>query len=189
MLMRMTTLPRYGVLFLLAAIPARAADPGVVLTEFIFEKAPFPSCHASTIVETKANLVAAWFGGKREKDPSVGVWLSRHADGKWTEPVEVATGEQKDGGRLPCWNPVLFRPKDGPLMLFYKVGPSPSKWWGVTRTSDDDGKSWSAARRLPDGIIGPVKNKPVQLSNGDLLSGSSTEHDGWRIHFERSTDG
>src|SRR3954453_6408022 len=101
------------------------AQPGYISAEFNFETAPFPSCHASTLVETKSGLVAAWFGGKYEKHPSVGIWLSRHIDEKWTEPVEVATGEQPGGERLPCWNPVLFRPKDGPLMLFYKVGPSP----------------------------------------------------------------
>ena len=168
---------------------ACAADPGIISEEFIFEKAPFPSCHASTLVETKSGLVAAWFGGKHEKDPSVGIWLSRHLDGKWTEPIEAATGEQPGKDRLPCWNPVLFRPKDGPLLLFYKVGPDPSKWWGMLKTSHDLGKTWSDAHRLPDGIIGPVKNKPVQLSNGDILAGSSTEHDGWRVHFERSTDG
>jgi alpha-L-rhamnosidase len=56
-------------------------------------------------------------------------------------------------------------------------------------TSDDEGKSWSPPRRLPDGILGPIKNKPVQLANGDILSGSSTEGDGgWRVHFERSSD-
>jgi predicted neuraminidase len=73
-------------------------------------------------------------------------------------------------------------------MLFYKVGPSPSAWWGMVKTSADGGRTWSAARRLPDGVLGPIKNKPVQLANGDLLAGSSTEHDGWRVHFERSTD-
>src|SRR6185295_993210 len=48
------------------------------------------------------------------------------------------------------------------------------------------------ARRLPDGILGPVKNKPVRLSDGTLISPSSTETTGrpsaWRLHFERSTD-
>jgi predicted neuraminidase len=37
--------------------------------------------------------------------------------------------------------------------------------------------------------LGPIKNKPVALAGGDVLSPSSTEHDGWRVHFERSTDG
>jgi hypothetical protein len=44
-------------------------------------------------------------------------------------------------------------------------------------TSTDGGKSWKYEGKLPDGMIGPVKNKPIQLSNGDILSGSSTEHD------------
>ena len=74
-------------------------------------------------------------------------------------------------------------------MLFYKVGPSPSEWWGMLMTSDDAGRTWSKPRRLPDGILGPIKNKPVELSNGDILAPSSTEEDGWRVHFERSADG
>jgi len=53
-------------------------------------------------------------------------------------------------------------------------------------TSEDGGKSWLAPRRLPDGILGPIKNKPVQLTSGDLLYPSSTEEGGWRVHFERT---
>ena len=167
-----------------------AADQsGFVKSEFIYETAPFPSCHASTIAETKSGLVAAWFGGTRERDPDVCIYVSRLEDSKWTTPVEVANGLGFGEKRLPTWNPVLFQPKTGPLMLFYKVGPSPSTWWGMLTTSTDDGKTWSAPRRLPDGILGPVKNKPVQLANGDILSGTSTEGDGgWRVHFERSSD-
>lgn len=165
------------------------AQAGLLKAEFIFESAPFPSCHASTIVETRAcGLVVAWFGGTREKHPDVGIWVARLVDGRWTAPVEVANGVQPDGTRHPCWNPVLFQPKIGPLMLFYKVGPSPSAWWGMLRTSIDDGKTWSDARRLRDGILGPIKNKPVQLPNGDILCPTSSEHAGWRVHFERSTD-
>ncbi len=164
------------------------AQPGFVAAEFIYEKAPFPSCHASTIVGTKNGLVAAWFGGTGEKNPDVGIWVARHENGKWTAPVEVANGVQNPTQRFACWNPVLFQPGSGPLQLFYKVGPNPREWWGMLKTSDDDGKTWSEARRLPDGILGPIKNKPVQLANGDLLSPSSTEQDGWRVHLERSTD-
>jgi len=177
-------------LALAASAPAlAAAQPGLVSSEFIFENAPFASCHASTVVETPNGLVAAWFGGTGEGRPDVGIWLAWHEGGKWSAPVEVANGLQPDGTRLPCWNPVLFHPKDAALMLFYKVGPSPRAWWGVRRTSTDHGKTWSEAQRLPDGILGPIKNKPVQLPNGDILCGSSSEHDGWRAHFERSRDG
>ncbi len=164
------------------------AAPGLTKSEFIFETAPFPECHASTIVETKKGLVAAWFGGTRERHPDVGIWLSRYAAGGWTAPVEVANGVQSPTNRFPCWNPVLFQPRTGPLLLFYKVGPSPRAWWGMLMTSDDGGQTWSGPRRLPEGILGPIKNKPVQVANGDLLCPTSTEDAGWRVHFERSSD-
>jgi predicted neuraminidase len=170
-------------------IDARPAAQGVVRSEFIYETAPFPSAHASTIVETRAgSLIAAWFGGTAERNPDVGIWIARYEAGRWTAPVEVATGIQSPTLRHPTWNPVLFQPTSGPLLLFYKVGPSPSTWWGMVMTSADDGRTWSTPVRLPDGVIGPVKNKPVQLASGAILSGSSTEHDGWRVHMERSTD-
>ena len=160
----------------------------VVKTEFIYDQAPFPSCHASTIAETRSGLVAAWFGGTGERNPDVGIWISRRNQNGWTKVVEVANGVQQSGERYPCWNPVLFQPARGPLMLFYKVGPNPSKWWGMLITSTDGGESWSKPRRLPDGILGPIKNKPVQLPDGSILSGSSTEDVGWRVHMERSSD-
>lgn len=163
-------------------------NSAILRSEFIYDDAPFPSCHASTIVETGEGLVAAWFGGTHEKHPDVGIWLSRHEDGRWTAPVEVADGAQGDGTRFPCWNPVLFQPDDGPLLLFYKVGPSPDAWWGMRMNSSDGGRTWSEPTRLAGELIGPVKNKPVQLERGDIVSPSSTEHDGWRVHFERSSD-
>jgi len=163
-------------------------DPAIVKAEFIFESAPFAECHASTIAETDSGLVAAWFAGPHERHPDVGIWLSRQIGGEWTAPVEVANGVESHTNRYPCWNPVLFQPKNGPLMLFYKVGPSPSTWWGMLMTSTNCGERWSEPRRLPDGILGPIKNKPIQLANGDILCPSSTEHAGWRVHFERTCD-
>ena len=102
--------------------------------------------------------------------------------------MAVADGVGFATNRLPTWNPVLFQPKTGPLLLFYKVGPKPAEWWGMMETSTDDGKTWSKPVRLPAGILGPIKNKPVQLANGDILCGSSTEGDGWKVHFERTSD-
>ena len=158
------------------------------MSEFIYETAPFPECHASTIAEPPGGLIAAWFGGTGERNPDVGIWVSRLEDGKWTPPVEVANGVQSETKRYPCWNPVLFQPQSGPLLLFYKVGPSPSSWWGMLMTSADGGKTWSKPRRLPEGIVGPITDKPVQLSNEDILCPSSTEDKGWRVHFERTSD-
>lgn len=186
---------------------ARADIPrdqaGLVSRGFIYESAPFPQCHASTITETPGGLVAAWFGGLKEKDPSVGIWVARNESGMWSEPVEVADGVQLDGKRLPCWNPVLWQTWPGdakwagqetvdPLLLFYKVGPSPSTWWGMVKRSEDGGRTWSVAERLPVGVLGPIKNKPVRLADGTLVCPSSTESaDGqnqWRVHFELTRD-
>jgi predicted neuraminidase len=173
-------------ILMMSGVEGSQASPSpVVRSEFIFERAPFPSAHASTIVGTRDGLVAAWFGGTRERDPDVGIWVSRRDASGWSTPVEVANGVQPNGTRHPCWNPVLFQPSGGPLLLFYKVGPSPSQWWGLARTSSDGGRTWSAASRLPAGILGPIRAKPVELRPGVMLAGSSTEADGWVAHMER----
>lgn len=158
--------------------------------EWILQSAPFRSCHASTIVETPSGLAASWFAGTEEGHPDVGIWLSRWslAEG-WTSPLEVVNGSLEDGLRHPCWNPVLFQYPQADLILFYKVGPSPREWWGMMMRSSDEGKSWSHPTRLPNGVIGPVKNKPVLVEDDLLLCPSSTETDGkWQIHFDITRD-
>jgi predicted neuraminidase len=175
----------------LGALAQVGVPSPIVESAFVFESAPFASAHASTIADTKDGLVSAWFGGTREGAPDVAIWTARRVAGKWTAPVEVATGIQAEGTRHPCWNPVLFETSAGTLTLFYKVGPTPRTWWGMVRTSRDNGRTWSEATRLPDGILGPIKNKPVRVGR-TILSPTSTESDErpskWRVHFERSDD-
>lgn len=178
-----------------------AADDGaaaIISRGFVAGDLPTASCHASTIAETKpGGFLVAWFGGTAEGKPDVGIWTSRLENGSWSKPVEVATGEQPDGTRWPCWNPVLFQKPGGHLLLFYKVGRSPATWWGLVHSSADGGRTWSKPVRLSrdgtaieGGPVGPIKNKPVLLADNVLLSPSSTEgSQGWRVHFERSADG
>jgi len=156
-------------------------------TEFVFDNAPFATCHAATIVATEHGLIAAWFGGEEEGSADVGIWMSRRDFTGWSQVKQVATGLLPNGGKCACWNPVLFAAREK-LLLFYKVGDSPRNWWGMLRTSSDDGITWSPAQRLPDGIFGPIKNKPIQLSNGDLLCGASSEENGWTVHMEITSD-
>ncbi|MBD2722129.1 sialidase family protein [Hymenobacter armeniacus] len=178
-----------GVLGHAAVAQTQPWKQGIVTDEFIFEKASFPESHAATIAETPKGLVAAWFGGTKERNPDVGIWVSRQENGRWTAPVEVANGIQNETLRYPTWNPVLYQAPGGELLLFYKIGPKPSDWKGWLRTSKDNGLTWSAAQALPEGYIGPVKNKPVLLKNGTLLSPTSTEGSGgWLVHFEASPD-
>src|SRR4051794_28383703 len=170
--------------FLLGFTLMQPPPSPIVRSEYIFERAPFPSAHASTIVESRDGLVAAWFGGTAERNPDVGIWMSRRASarpgtggaGEWSAPVEVANGVQPDGTRHPCWNPVLFQPSDGPLVLFYKVGPSPSEWWGMVRTSADAGRTWSAAAKLPAGVLRAIRAEPNEGAPRVLPAGSRTEH-------------
>lgn len=164
--------------------------PGFVSEEFIYKSAPFPECHASTICQTDRGLVAAWFGGAHEKNPDVGIWSSYHDGSGWSKPVEAANGIQHTSLRYPCWNPVLFQPPGNkPTMLFFKVGPNPREWWGEVMFSYDGGRSFRDRRRLPEGIDGPVRCKPLPLENGNLLCPSSTEIEGdWRFHMELLTD-
>ena len=184
----------FALLLIIVPVAAGASQSAGVTADFVYDTAPFLSAHASTLVETTDGLVTAWFGGTSEGNPDVGIWLSRYQGAGWLKPTEVATGVQNDGSRHPCWNPVLFQPSNGPLLLFYKVGPSPREWWGMVRTSTDNGRTWSGPIRLPDGVLGPIRAKPVELRSGTLLAGSSTEHDGWFVqmelfHTDARTDG
>jgi len=180
----------------LSALPSASAGPpesghaanAVLAAEFVFDHAPFAHSHASTLAATDTALVAAWFGGTREGNPDVAIWLAHRTNKGWSTPTQVANGVQADGKRYPCWNPVLYQTKNGPLRLFYKVGPDPSRWWGMRMTSTDGGHSWSRPERLPEGILGPAKNKPIELMDGTLLSPASTEAGRWQVQLERSHD-
>ena len=186
-------------------LPALATpgDPGYLSAGMIFppDKAPTPSCHSSTIVETSAGLVASWFGGTSEPDIDNVIWVSRHHNGTWDEPTMVVDGTEGETRDHRVGNPVLFQPSEGPLMLFYKVVDPEvgraSHWWGMLMTSSDHGKTWSEPKRLGQSamlgegnphLIGPVKNKPLELADGTIICPSSSEHDGWRVHFEVTRD-
>ena len=67
----------------------------VVADEFLYWEAPFPQCHSASIVETrKGDLVATYFGGTKERNPDVSIWVSRKPKGSatWTAPQMVADG-------------------------------------------------------------------------------------------------
>jgi predicted neuraminidase len=152
---------------------------------FIYEKAPFPSCHASTLVEHEpGKLLAAFFGGKDEGAKDVQIWGSVFDGKKWGELTVLGT----EPGQ-PCWNPVLFKTAKGTLHLWYKAGPSPERWTGYVRTSTDNGKTWTKPEMMPATFHGPVRAKPIQLASGTILAGSSWEsYKNWTPFVDRSTD-
>lgn len=169
----------------LAPLAARQT-PASSGSGFIYESAPFPSCHASTIVEIdKDRFLAAWFGGREEGATDVAIWMSSRAGSTWSAPVKVA---EEPG--VPCWNPVLYRNRDGEILLFYKAGTTPQTWSGLIRRSRDSGKRWSEPELLPSGIFGPIKNKPISGRSGELICGSSSEsYKAWTCWVEITRDG
>ena len=159
--------------------------PGLIAREAIEPRFPKPRCHATTIAETRGGLLVAFYGGPYEGLDHQGIWFSQWDGYGWRPAFPVA--EPHDAQSV-CWNPVLHQEPAGPLLLFYKEGPSCSDWWGLLLTSEDGGRSWSDPQMLPRGIWGPTRTKPLRLGNGELLCPSSTEHGRWRVHFERTRD-
>ena len=184
---------------------AQPGDPGIVTSEFIVEPDDFPTpqCHSSTLVELPdGELGAAWFGGTNEPHVDNSIWFARTRKGKWQAPIEVVDGSEGEEADHRTGNPVLFLPREegAPLLLFYKVVPrvdgGARNWWGMMTRSEDGGATWAEPWKLGSDeklgalphLIGPVKNKPIQLPDGTIVCPSSTEHDGWRVHFERTRD-
>lgn len=163
---------------------------------FPLDDAPTPSCHASTVCLTDSGmLISAWFGGTHENNPDVEIYMSRKnlcaADSEWETPRMVTIH-----GDTACWNPVLFHEK-GKTTLFFKKGVTIPEWKTFVKYSYDDGISWTDEVELVPGDIsggrGPVKDKPIMLSNGTLIAGASHETGApercWRAFVDVSRDG
>lgn len=163
----------------------------IVSERLLFNDPPFKACHASTLTETKnGDILVACFGGAHEGNKDVVIWTGKIAQDGSVAPKKAADGIVNDTLRYPCWNPVLFTKKNGTIILFYKVGPNPRTWWGLYKISTDKGATWSNATELPKGILGPIKNKPVQLKDGSILCPSSVEfnEDRWKVFIERTDE-
>jgi predicted neuraminidase len=162
----------------------------IISHEFVFAKnQPFIQCHASTVLHAPdGNFLIAWFGGTHEKHDDVGIWLTKGKPGRWSKPVEIAKLRED-----PHWNPVLFRRADGTIILYFKVGKTIDHWETWYKTSSDNGETWTDAKELVEGDKGgrgPVRNKPIILSDGTWLAPASDEKKGvWNAFVDRSEDG
>lgn len=156
--------------------------------ELIFERDRFFSeCHASTILKYGEKLFCAWFAGTREGRDDVRIYLSVNENGKWSEPKQMTFTDS-----VPCWNPVLFE-ADGTIFLFYKVGKTIPEWRTFFMTSED-GENWFEPKELVEGDTsggrGPVKNKPISLSDGRIAAPASVEtKTEWDAFVDISADG
>lgn len=158
--------------------------------ELLFEigSQEFLNCHASSICALQdGTILAVWFAGEKEGADDVAIWSSKRTNQGWTSPVKIA-----DDVDEAHWNPVLFQKNTGEMLLFYKVGRKIKNWYTKLRISKDQGETWSAPVELVPGDRGgrgPVRCKPIQLSDGTLLAGASTEDGIWTAYVDRSEDG
>jgi predicted neuraminidase len=173
------------ILLLSTVVPLSYAQTPETSKQSIFTSAPFASAHASTIIELRnGDLLAAWFGGTAEGAPDTAIWASRRTAGQWSAPYLLVREPN-----IACWNPVLFHSADGNLWLYYKFGPNVRSWTGARLLSNDEAHHWSPPEHLPAGLLGPIKDKPLILHDGTIVSGSSVEsYSSWAVWIDRSTD-
>lgn len=177
--------------FLALGVSQGAADEVIVSAEreLVFTEMPTEDCHASTVLPLDdGRVVSAWFAGTKEKSDDVNILTAvRESDGTWSTPVKVTADEN-----IAHWNPVLFEKNDGTIALFFKVGREIDSWKTYVAYSKD-GKSWSEPKELVEGDEsggrGPVKNKPIRLSDGTVLAPASDESGKtWRAFVDVSND-
>ena len=137
--------------------------------------------HASSLVELKDGRIRAfWFSGSREgaSDVTVNSAVFDPLKDAWSAEQVVASrsSTQRALHRYvsKLGNPVAARAADGSLRLFY-VTVSLGGWAGSSitmMTSNDDGETWSAPRRL---ITSPfinistlVKGPPFLYTDGSM---------------------
>ena len=159
-----------------------------IARDFIFgDDRLFNECHASTLIALDdGNFLVAWFGGTKEKNPDVGIWMSKGKPGHWSAPLQVMKIRQD-----AHWNPVLFKDTNGTIFLYFKVGKEIPFWETWVTRSTDGGLSWSNPVELIEGDKGgrgPVRNKPIILSDGSWLAGASHEEGAWNVFVDRSED-
>ncbi len=158
------------------------------LKEMIFIEKPTANCHASTVLPlADGSVVAAWFGGTEEGKDDVAIWFSKRVNDVWSKPCRVAAREG-----IPHWNPVLFLREDGVVRLFFKVGKKVRFWRTYVCESNDGGVTFDKPLILVKGDYsdgrGPVKNKIIRLSNGNILAPASSEIKGWFVFADMSDD-
>ncbi len=143
--------------------------------------------HASTLsFLADGEYALSCFGGSREGNRDVRIFHTR-TDSQRFLPFKKLNSAFDEAH----WNPVLFPKSPSELMLFYKVGDEIRSWRTMVCHSDNLGATYSEPRELVAGDRegrGPVRNKPIRLSDGSMLAPGSLERGEWTAFTDRSED-
>ncbi len=141
----------------------------------------YTQTHAASLVELNdGNVRAFWFSGSREGASDVTIHSAQFdaARKTWSDEQTVVSRDDTQRGLhryiAKLGNPVVTRAADGSLWLFY-VTVSLGGWAGSSITlitSNDEGASWSAPRRLISSpfmnISTLVKGTPFLYADGSM---------------------
>lgn len=129
-------------------------------------------------------LWATWYGGGPDEGPDNYVMLSTSGDdGRTWSGVKLVIDPP---GPIRAYDPCLWMAPDGRLWLFWAQAHT---WWdgraGVwaisTGNPEAEAPTWSAPRRLCDGIM---MNKPTVLTTGEWVLPAAV----WNVSTARVTD-
>lgn len=163
---------------------AEPPEPRVVMGKLeahLVSSRQLTSTHAASLVELKdGRLRAFWFTGSREgaADVTINSAIYDPTANTWWREHEVAGRKSTQLGLhryiAKVGNPVAVRAANGELWLFY-VTVSLGGWAGSSitlMTSNDEGESWSAPRRLVTSpfinISTLVKGAPFFYADGTM---------------------
>ena len=146
----------------------------------------FKMCHASNLIKlSDGSIVCVFFAGTHEGDSDTSIYLCKAKEGEKAVARKIASGDEAH------WNPVLYETKAGEIVLFYKVGNVIASWRTMIMRSNDGCETFSKACELVPGDKGgrgPVRNKPVRLTSGKVLSPASLEEGFWRSFVDISDE-
>ncbi|MBW7865128.1 MAG: exo-alpha-sialidase [Candidatus Hydrogenedentes bacterium] len=143
-------------------------------SQFIFQEVPGAAVHhCSTVAEApNGDILALWYGGSYESAEDQALYLARLVKGAaaWSAPERFLVNHGQPPG-----NAVIFQGPDGRMHIIW--GRMEGSWpkrrgsgWGdcrlLTRTSGDNGHTWSADVEIGDSLGWLPRNTPVTLADG-----------------------
>lgn len=152
--------------------------------------------HGSTITELpNGDIMVVWYCGSFEKAADVGIWTStlKKGSASFTEPVLL----EKESDRKSEGNPVIYYDIETKRLWLFWVTMDRAEYkfltggWSLCKMkckhSDDLGNTWTPSRYLFKSWGKMTRNKPIRMSNGDVILPIYSEWLGTKANFLIST--